>query len=243
MDYYNEFINYTSKFNYPECKFKVEHSKRVMDFAKSIAKSLNYSDEDEKLVSKASLLHDIGRFEQFNKYHTFIDNKSEYHGDIGVKVLINNDLISKFTSNPYEKKVILRVCKYHGTMDKLTNSKEDEIVKIVRDSDKIDILNSALNDNIKLDIADDDISENAIKAFKEKHLLSLGSKKTKADRFIVWVCFVFDFNFKYTFNYLMKTKLIDKLILKYINKTNNINTKKVLKEMGKEVNKYINEKI
>ena len=151
--------------------------------------------------------------------------------------------MSKFTSNPYEKKVILRVCKYHGTMDKLTNSKEDEIVKIVRDSDKIDILNSALNDNIKLDIADDDISENAIKAFKEKHLLSLESKKTKADRFIVWVCFVFDFNFKYTFNYLKKTKLIDKLILKYINKTNNINTKKVLKEMGKEVNKYINEKI
>ena len=243
MDIDELFIKYTNNYNFPECKLKVNHSFRVKDFALLIADELNMDEKERNLVYKSALLHDIGRFEQFKRYHTFVDKDSVYHGDLGVKVLLDKNLIDKFSNDDYEKKVILKTCKYHGTLDKLSDSEEDKIIKIVRDSDKIDILKEALKGNIKLDIDNDFISSVAIRTFKEHKLLNLKAKKTRADRFVVWLCFTFDFNYKYTFRYLKETKLMDKLILKYINKTSNESTKNILKEMGKEINKYINEKV
>lgn len=237
------FLEYTSKYDFPECRFKVEHSFRVKDFAMSIAESLNFSEEDKRLVYKASLLHDIGRFEQFKRYHNFRDRDNEYHGDIGVKVLLNNNLIDKFAENSFERKTILKVCKYHGTMDELGDSKKDTIIKIVRDSDKIDILNSALKGEIVLHIENANVSDYAKETFNNHTLLNLKEMATPADRFVVWLCFTFDFNFKYTFKYLKDTKLLDKLIIKYINKTDNQSTKDVYKDMGRVINKYIEEHI
>ncbi len=243
MDYYKKFLDYCNKYPYKECKYKIDHSVRVSSFALKIADDLNYDDDLKDTVYLSSLLHDIGRFEQFHRYKTFVDSKSKYHGDIGVEVLINDNLIDKFTDDSFKKKSCLLTCKYHGTLDKLEDNKYYNIVKIVRDSDKIDILNNALLGNIELDIGDDFISSKAIESFNKHELLNLKNKKTKADRFVVWVCFIFDFNYKYTYKYLKESKLMDKLILKYINKTNNVNCKRELKRMGKEVNKYIEEMI
>ena len=77
------------------------------------------------------------------------------------------------------------------------------------------------------------------KLFNNHTLLNLKEMATPADRFVVWLCFTFDFNFKYTFKYLKDTKLLDKLIIKYINKTDNQSTKDVYKDMGRVINKYM----
>jgi len=108
------------------------------------------------------MLHDIGRFEQMKRYHTFVDSKSKYHGDIGVEILLENNLIDNFCKNDLEKNIVLKTCKYHGTLEVADDlsDKERLIVNIVRDSDKLDILNNAILENIKLDIGNDTVSEN-----------------------------------------------------------------------------------
>ena len=42
------------------------------------------------------MLHDIARFEQVKRYHTFVDRNSVNHGELGVKILFEEGLIRNF---------------------------------------------------------------------------------------------------------------------------------------------------
>lgn len=85
------FEKYVEKYN-PEdekIKLKKEHIQRVAKVAEEIAKSENLTDEDIDLAWLIGLLHDIGRFEQIRRYHTFNDGKSINHAEMGVKILFD----------------------------------------------------------------------------------------------------------------------------------------------------------
>ena len=91
------FKEYVSNYNLQDGKIalKVAHILRVSELSKKIATSLNLSEEDIKLAELIGLLHDIGRFEQVRKYNTFIDKISINHGEYGVKILFEDNLIEK----------------------------------------------------------------------------------------------------------------------------------------------------
>ena len=245
MNIEEEFIKYVESFTEDECIYKKEHTFRVVNFGIMLGKNLNLDNYRLYLVKLCCLLHDIGRFEQFRKYHTFSDRLSKYHGDIGVEVLLKDNLIDKFCSNEMEKNLVLKTCKYHGTVnipDDL-NDLERMIINIVRDSDKIDILNNALLGNINLNIESDKVSRKVRECFYNHKLIDNRIKESKADNFVVWLAFVYDFNYSYTYKYLKNTKLMDKLILKYIDKAENNTTKLDYRKMCEELNKYIVKKI
>lgn len=245
MNIKEKFLEYTSKFTEKECVYKVEHTFRVVFLSLEIGKSIGLSDEDLYLVELASMLHDIGRFEQMKRYHTFVDSKSKYHGDIGVEVLLEDNLIDSFCKDEEEKNIVLKTCKYHGTLkvaDNLTE-KEKLIVNIVRDGDRLDILNNAILENIKLDIGNDTVSENIKEDFYNHKLIEIVEKNSKADRLVIWLAFVYDFNFKYTYQYLKDNNIMDKLVSLYITKTSNLECKGEYKRMLEEINKYIENKI
>ena len=83
-----KFKEYVDSFEKEDAiKYKYNHSLRVMDLSIDIAKSLKLNEEDLKLVKLIGLLHDIGRFEQVKRYHTFIDKNSINHGELGVEIL------------------------------------------------------------------------------------------------------------------------------------------------------------
>ena len=83
----HEFIRYTENYNLQNghIKGKQEHSLRVMEISKQIAKGLNLSQEEIDLATLIGLLHDIARFEQYTQYHTFKDMLSVDHGDLGAE--------------------------------------------------------------------------------------------------------------------------------------------------------------
>lgn len=245
MNIKEKFLDYVGGFPDKDCFYKVEHTFRVVSFAKEIAKSLGLNKEDLYLVELASILHDIGRFEQKKKYNTFIDYKSKYHGDIGVEVLLHNDLIDEFCKTPEEKSIVLKTCKYHGTLTVPENllEKEKLIINIVRDSDKIDILNNALLGNIKLDIGEDKVSKEVLEDFYHHKPINIKNKKSRADRLVVWLAFTYDFNFKYTYQYLKEYKIFDKLIKEYTLKTKNKECQRQYQEMNKEINEYIERRL
>jgi putative nucleotidyltransferase with HDIG domain len=60
-------------------RLKYIHSLLVSRLCRQIAESLDLSKGDVDLAWLIGILHDIGRFEQQRRYHTFIDYKSMDH--------------------------------------------------------------------------------------------------------------------------------------------------------------------
>ena len=83
------FNNYYQTFDKKEAhiKYKYDHTFRVVSFAEEIAKSLNLSKDDILKAKICALFHDIGRFNEAKKYHSFANSNDFDHGDEGYHIL------------------------------------------------------------------------------------------------------------------------------------------------------------
>ena len=136
-----EFIKYTEKYdlNDSNIKGKQKHSIRVMNISKEIAKKIELTQEEIEIAALIGLLHDIARFEQYKQYHTFKDNISIDHGDLGVEIL-NKDIRKYIETDKYDEIIKLAVKNHNKYKIQEGLTQEQELfVKIIRDADKIDI--------------------------------------------------------------------------------------------------------
>lgn len=94
----NTFQEYTDRYDStdPKIKLKIDHTYRVADLCERIAKSLKLSQEDIDLAWLSGMLHDIGRFEQLRRYHTFSDAQSIDHAKFAVELLYEDGLIADY---------------------------------------------------------------------------------------------------------------------------------------------------
>ncbi len=239
-----EFLKYTDKYIKEDSKhiLKKEHTLRVVDLCEIIAKNLGLSKDDIILSKLCGLLHDIARFEQLKRYNTFIDRLSIDHGDLGVEILCENNFIRKFNKDKNNDSIILNSVKYHNKYeisDKL-NNREKLFTNIVRDADKIDILNLVVKDEIKIDIKDSQITDEVYDDILNNKTIDRKKNKTEADRICTWFGFVYDFNFKYSLKILKEKNYINLIIDKYINYTTNKITIQQLENIKTHINKYLN---
>ena len=63
----------------------------------------------------AALLHDIGRFEQYRRYRTFADSRSENHASLGVKIIKQENLLQGCTAVAAD--TIIRTVGCHNRLD------------------------------------------------------------------------------------------------------------------------------
>ena len=151
-----EFKKYVEKYdiNNPKIKLKVAHIERTSRIAKKIAESLELQKEDIELAELIGLLHDIGRFEQVKRYGTFVDYLSENHAEIGVKILFEEGLIRNFIEDDkYDRIIKLAIINHNRDKKQITknmSNREKLHVKLIRDSDKTDILYILTFENEKL---------------------------------------------------------------------------------------------
>ena len=234
------FKTYVENFDMSEfaIKMKYEHSLRVMDFCKFIAKENNFIDKDMEISILVGLLHDYARFEQWTKYKTYSDLKSIDHGDLAVEKLFDNNEIKNYCKNQEYYDEIYDAIKYHNKMyfsnDISIHNKL--ICKVIRDADKLDIfyLLGAEEDLMKQD--DNDISKKINEDFYNQKLVSRKDVKSKCDDIIRSLSMVYDLNFKCSFEYLKEHNLIDKMF-------DNIEDKDKFKEYFEYIKNYIEERI
>lgn len=241
MSVEEEFLNYTSSYQEEWCRQKVEHTFRVVDFAQRIGESLALSEYDLHLVYLASLLHDIGRFEQIRNDHSFSDFQNRSHGEIGREVLLKDSFIDCFCKTEEEKRMVLEVVEYHGTFEVPSNleQKDQQIVFIVRDADQLDILESILQGRFSIDIQDCSITESVQKEFFEHHLIHRERGKNPLDEYVAYLAFPYDFHFSYSLEYLKSHHMIENIVLEYISKNSNPVVCDCLRKMGQEMNQYV----
>jgi putative nucleotidyltransferase with HDIG domain len=153
---------------------KKKHTIRVREAILDIGKSIDLNEEKICLAETCALLHDIGRFEQYRRYGTFSDSKSENHAALGVRIIRKHDVLKNFSS--YARKIIIRSVGCHNMSSVPQKNNRDWVLflKLLRDADKIDILyvvteyykNSVSGSNkaLELHLPDTDIISDAIYA-------------------------------------------------------------------------------
>jgi hypothetical protein len=116
---------------------KRDHSLRVHALAVKIVAGEGLVPETPYLA--ASLVHDIGRFEQFERFGTYRDAASVDHGDLGATVLGKSDLLEELDVS--ERECVIEAVRLHNKrelpdgLDPLVRS----VCDVVRDADKLDI--------------------------------------------------------------------------------------------------------
>ena len=219
-----EFKNYVQNYdpNDEKVKLKIAHIERTSLVAKNTAKYLKLSEEDILLAELIGLLHDIGRFEQVKRYHTFVDKISVNHGEFGVKILFDDGLITKFIEDRKYDEIIKKAILNHnrGKIEEGLNEKELLHAKIIRDSDKTDIFYTLTFGDVKAiwekeDFSEDKISNEIYREFIEDKVINYKNRNTSADILVSHFAYVYDFNFKYGLKLIYDNGYIDKLFNRF----------------------------
>lgn len=227
------FKKYVSNFdlNNSAIKRKYEHTLRVKDNCKLLANKLYLNDIDTNILILIGYLHDMGRFEQFKKYNSYIDNKTVDHADFGVDILFKDNLIRKFITESDYDNIIYKAVKYHNKIDLNYNltEKEELFCKAIRDADKIDLLYIASQDNNIKDfyglpyVEGEKINSKVKEEFNNNKLIDLANRKTAIDKLASILAFIYDLNLKESKKIITK-ELIENIINIFIKSFNVIDT-------------------
>ena len=118
---------------------KLRHSHAVALNAAGIASELLMEPEHVRLAEMAGLLHDIGRWPQYETFQTFRDSESKDHGALGADVLKQHRVLADCSD--HERACLEAAVRHHNAKDVPSSVKGDALrfTQIVRDSDKLDI--------------------------------------------------------------------------------------------------------
>lgn len=227
------FEEYTSQYDktLPGIALKYNHSFRVVEKALIIAEDLNLTLEDMELVRVCALLHDIARFEQYKEFNSFDDKKTFDHGDKEVEIL---------KENGYNNEIVLNSVKYHNKLEIPNNldSRNKLFLKIVRDADKVDILQYQ---GYNCETNDYTISKELIDFFKKHKSIGQDIKEKPQGNIVGllrMLAFIFDLNYKSSFKMVKDLDLINR-------KCDIIRDHKIdgIEEIRKICNEYIESRI
>jgi len=214
------FQSYTKEFNLRKTKeqknidLKIDHSYRVVKNMEEIVSRMNLTEAEEYLAKIIALLHDIGRFEQYKKYKTFSDYKSEDHSLLGVKLLKEQKSLQDLALS--EQQIIYQAIKEHNQAslneNNFKNEKELFFTKLIRDADKLDIFNifverfkkDSQKDYINKLAESPKISDQIYKKVLNKEAINYDKLQTINDLKAMQLGWLYDINFKESMNIIKK---------------------------------------
>ena len=112
---------------------------------------------------RTALLHDLSRFEQFQRFHSFNDAESFDHGDRSAELAASGDWLEGF--GPEERDAILTAIRVHNKLVIPPGLPERALLwsRAIRDADKLDII------PILLDYLEDPENESIMRGECPRH--------------------------------------------------------------------------
>ena len=197
-----------------------EHIYRVLYTALDIA--AYEQDVDYEILITACLLHDIGRFEQLRRFHTFVDSQSIDHAHFGVELLFQDGLLARFVDNSGENEELIKKAIYwHSAfrIDPQLNDREMLFAKVIRDADKIDILKVATDFPLEeiYNVATEQIhahliTEEVMQQFRQKQAIFRDTKKVPIDNLAGHIALVFELEFPQSYEIVKEQGYLDRLL-------------------------------
>jgi HD superfamily phosphohydrolase YqeK len=193
---------------------KEKHSINVSKEIVSIGQRIGLSDKDLQPAETMGLLHDLGRFEQFARYRTFVDSRSVNHAKLGVNIIRNKGILEGYDEKT--QRLILRAILYHNlpTLPQQETNTCLFFSKLLRDADKLDILRVVTeyylrNDSERDAALDSDypdtpgISNQVYMNLVQKRIVRNQNVKNLNDFKLFRLGWLFDINFTPTFESIL----------------------------------------
>ena len=248
------FAEYVSNYDKSDLMIirKVEHTYRVLEMSIRIAKSLSLSEEDVKLAGVIGLLHDIGRFEQYRLAHSYNDSQTGIdHAHLGVQVLFEQGKIKEFLPETREfDDIIKNAVEEHNKLAIKEGLTARELLqaKIIRDADKIDILEIFLaNEQDTIQIAKNNgfeitsnVNEELVKALFDNKQVDRSVFKYFLDWYLNMLTFFYDINYPESIKIIKEKDFVNI----HINQAINIvpSQRELLEKIRKHMIEYLNNK-
>lgn len=232
LDFFRKwFLDYSNQFSSPDpfiqenIILKIEHTERVCKNILMLGKAEKIGEKELRLAETIAIFHDLGRFEQFTKYKTFLDSKSENHALLGLKILRKTGILSALPLE--EKNIVLKAVEYHNLMGIPESAEKSKKLlfysKLIRDADKVDILKLVSEDcqakakgrnpaleNYLPDTAG--CSKAIVMDILNNRMAKIGDVKNQNDMKLLRLSWVFDINFPTTFALLKQLGYLDTII-------------------------------
>lgn len=254
------FKNYVSNYDLTDVKvkLKVDHTFRVAALCDLIADELGLKGYDKDLAWLLGMLHDIGRFEQLRRFHTFRDALSVNHAELSADILFRDGLIGNFLERISEDthesgqddfQLIEKAIRLHNVYqlpDDLTE-REYRFATILRDADKIDILRVNVETPRKeiYSVAEEvflksPVTDGVYEKILQCQNLHRNWMKTPADLLLGHISFVFGLVYPVSVRLMKEQGYLEK-VLQF--PSQNEETKQRFAEMRKVVHGYMEERI
>ncbi len=201
------------------------HSYRVLHQSDEISFTLNLDEDDNYLACLIALLHDIGRF----KLNDEID-----HSLLGVQILFDENKIKDYDIQESDYKIIKKAILNHNkyNIDDDLTVREKLHCQIVRDADKIDILYSYSENELKLESDNSTINDSIHNDFFKHNMIDIEKCNTINEKIISLLSLVYDLNYDYSKGYIYDKNYITKIY-------DSLDNKEIIRPYYDEVIKYL----
>lgn len=192
--------------NDDKIRLKIVHTYGVVSCSRKIASRSGLSPEDIELAQIIGLLHDIGRFEQVKRFHSF-ETETMDHASFGVQILFEEGMIREFVSDSSWDKIIEIAIARHSDykLDFIDDERTLLHARLIRDADKLDNCRVKLEDSVEtlLDVSPEELGSMEISAdvmdqFHNHTSILSSTRKTKMDYWLSYIAYFFDLNFEAT---------------------------------------------
>ena len=189
----------------------------VCEEIKSLAEETGLSQEKINMAVIIALFHDMGRFEQFYRFRTFDDSRSVNHASLSVDIIKSDGFLDDIPDTCHD--TIIQAILNHNIpfIDVYENDEEALFTKLLRDSDKLDILRVVTSDDLRQVLEWKDEKENyevldaILQRFRNHQIITLDLVRSVNDLRLVRVGWIFDINFSATYKKIKERKLLEKL--------------------------------
>lgn len=218
----NVFQDYVEHYDVSDekIKLKIGHTYRVADICERIARSEQMTEEETDLAWLLGMLHDVGRFEQLRRFHTFIDADSVDHAALGADILFGREpekngggadaleksckKIRAYIPDDGEDTLIETAIRVHSAyrIPEQLDARTAKFCHILRDADKVDILRvnvetplEEIYNTTTEELRNSVVSEEVMQAFYEHHTVLRTLKHTTADHVVGHISLVYELVF------------------------------------------------
>jgi hypothetical protein len=222
---------------------KVSHTMRVVEHCVFLAAALDLTDEQSLLAQSIGWLHDLGRFEQYRTYRTFLDSVSVNHALRGLEVMAEHKVLDGLSD--FDREVISDAVKYHNVFmpPEDEGGLRDKFIRLIRDADKLDIFDvmadyyekpqAARAAAVGNDMPDGPgYSSEAVSNILDGRMVSLGSISNLNDNKLLNLSWVYDLNFAPSFRWLIDSGCLERIAA-------TLPQTKEIKDVLNTINKYV----
>ena len=200
---------------------KIEHTYGVVKYAGEIARRMECSREDVELAELIGLLHDIGRFEQIRRFHSFEPGTMD-HAVFGAELLFGEEkIIRRFIRDDQFDILIDAAIRKHSDfkLEGIHDARTLFHAKLIRDADKLDNCRVKLEESIEVllgmdaqSVGSQEITEKVWEYCLNHKCIKSADRRNKIDYWVSYIVYFFDINFPETFSIIREEKYLDRII-------------------------------